>query len=89
MGQNEIIIHYHKTFLKHAQKYRAKKKAVEKSISLFQKNPSDPRLKTHKLYGKLAGNWSFSIDYHLRIMFMFIDKQTVLFIDIGTHEIYR
>jgi len=48
-----------------------------------------PALKTHKLSGKLQEYWSFSIDYHLRIMFRFVDKQTVEFIDIGTHEIYK
>jgi len=67
---------------------KTKKKTTEK-IDIFLRNPYMTALKTHKLSGKLQEYWSFSIDYHLRIMFRFIDKQTVEFIDIGTHEIYK
>ena len=68
--------------------FKTKNKTTEK-IDIFLRNPYMPALKTHKLSGKLQEYWSFSIDYHLRIMFRFVDKQTVEFIDIGTHEIYK
>lgn len=85
----KITIHFHRTFQKRAQKYSHKRKAIEEAIALFQKNYTNPKLKTHKLIGQLEGNFAFSVDYHLRIMFCFEDKNTVLFLDIGTHEIYR
>ena len=56
---------------------------------VFIANPFDPRLKTHKLKGRFKGYWSYSIDYQYRIMFQFIDNETVLYHDIGTHEIYK
>lgn len=65
-----------------------KKKAVKKQV-LFQMDPFSPNLKTHKLSGKLEEYWSFSIDYHYRIVFRFISKSEVLFVDVGTHGIYK
>ena len=47
------------------------------------------RFKTHQLSGKFKGYWSFSIDYRLRILFEFINQETIGFIDIDTHSIYR
>ena len=52
----------------------------------FQKNPFDKKLKTHKLSGSLKGSWAFSINYSYRIIFEFIDDNTILLIDIGTHD---
>ena len=55
----------------------------------FKNNPFDPKLRTHKLSGKLRDLWSFSIEYDHRVIFYFVDKQRALFIDIGTHkEVY-
>jgi len=53
---------------------------------LFSKNPCNPRLKTHKLVGKLDGLWAFSVGYDYRVVFRFIDAEEVLLIDIGTHD---
>jgi addiction module RelE/StbE family toxin len=56
------------------------------AMKLFSENPFDPRLRTHKLTGKLEGLWAFSIDYDCRVIFQFIDKNDVLLIDIGGHD---
>ena len=82
-------IYYSSRFEKSIKKYRQNQKQIKKRISLFLENPFEKSLKTHKLTGKLSSYWSFSINYHLRILFEFIDSQTVGFIDIGTHEIYQ
>ena len=55
-------------------------------LKIFEQNPFDPSLKTHKLSGILKDYWAFSIDYDIRIIFKFIDPQTVLLIDIGSHD---
>ncbi|MFO0793563.1 MAG: hypothetical protein U0586_05810 [Candidatus Brocadiaceae bacterium] len=39
------------------------KKKFWEAITLFSKTPFNPRLKTHKLTGKLEGFWAFSIAY--------------------------
>ena len=56
---------------------------------IFKINPFDSRLKTHKLKGKFKDYWAYSVNYQYRIMFKFIDDNTVLYYDIGTHDIYR
>jgi addiction module RelE/StbE family toxin len=56
------------------------------SIEIFTKEPFNPRLRTHKLTGKLSGLWAFSIDYDCRVIFKFLNDHEVLLIDIGTHD---
>lgn len=56
---------------------------------IFRQDPFDPRLKTHKLKGELKDFYSFSPSYHWRIVFHFEDKDTIIFDNIGTHEIYK
>jgi mRNA-degrading endonuclease YafQ of YafQ-DinJ toxin-antitoxin module len=82
-------IYYSTSFKKSVKKYISHKNKIKKSILHFQDNSFDPSLKTHKLTGKLENYWSFSVDYHLRILFEFIDEETAGFINIGTHEIYK
>lgn len=67
---------------------RLQEKAAEK-ISIFEQNPFDPRLDTHKLHGEDQETWAFSITKFYRIKFLFIDEQTAIFLEIGTHDIYR
>jgi len=56
---------------------------------LFRKNAFDPRLKTHKLRGRFAGFWSFSISYSHRTVFTFETDATAVFHDVGDHRVYR
>jgi mRNA-degrading endonuclease YafQ of YafQ-DinJ toxin-antitoxin module len=65
-----------------------KSKAEEREI-IFRKNLFDSRLKTHKLSGKLGEFWSFSVDYHYRIVFELRSEKIVIFHKIGNHSIYR
>ncbi len=65
------------------------KTRAEKREVIFRKDPFDPRLKTHKLHGSQDGFMSFSVDYSYRIIFEFADADTVIFYEIGTHDIYE
>ena len=56
---------------------------------IFRKNYRDPRLKTHKLSGKLAGRSAFWIDFKNRVVFSFVDSKLVRFLAIGSHDIYK
>lgn len=67
---------------------RIKQKAKEQEL-FFRKNPFDPRLKTHRLTGREKEAWAFSINYSYRIKFIFLTEDEVLFLDVGTHEIYK
>jgi mRNA-degrading endonuclease YafQ of YafQ-DinJ toxin-antitoxin module len=64
------------------------KKAQGKE-NLFRRDAFQPSLLTHKLAAKLKYYWSFSIDYHTRIVFRFLKEGEVLFVDVGTHDIYK
>ena len=58
-------------------------------VELFKSNPFDPKLKTHRLSGRLKDLWSFSIEYDLRVVFYFAGDQRAVFVDIGSHkEVY-
>lgn len=58
-------------------------------VEIFKNNPFDPKLRTHKLSGKLKDLWSFSIEYDVRVIFSFAEQDRVIFIDIGSHkEVY-
>jgi len=83
------IISYAPSFVRH---FKNLPRDIQKEVSikekLFRKNCFDPQLKTHKLTGKLRAYYSFSITYHHRILFA-IEKHAIIFIDIGTHSIYK
>jgi len=83
-------VDYSEKFLKSLKKLpkRVIKKA-EIREKIFRENPFDPRLGTHKLLGRYKDCWAFDIDYTYRIKFIFIDGDEVLFLDIGTHDIYK
>ena len=61
----------------------------QKKLKLFRQDPFYPSLKTHKLSGKMKSRYSFSITYSYRVVFEFLGENEVLFINIGTHEIYK
>ena len=78
---------------KFAKEYRklpnSIKDLAEKREEIFRDDPFDPRLRTHKLKGELADFYSFSVSYQWRIVFHFENKNTVIFDNIGTHEVYQ
>ena len=78
---------------------RAAKRAVKRhpdvadeirlTLELLSDNANHPKLKTHKLKGKLAGSWACSAGFDLRILFQFgkYEGQEAVFLEtIGTHE---
>lgn len=83
-------VYYTPTFRKNWQKIpKSVKKKAQKKEKIFRQSAFQPALLTHKLSGKLKNYWSFSVDYHWRIVFRFLKKDEVLFVDVDTHEIYR
>lgn len=82
-------IYYHPQFFK-SYKLLDKniKRKAEIKEKIFRENLFNSSLKTHKLKGKLKNQWSFSVDNQYRIIFEF-DDSDVIFLDIGTHKIYK
>lgn len=77
-------------FFKNYKKLPASTRSkLEKLEIIFRANPFDPRLKTHPLAGKLKGFYSFSIDYHYRVVFYFEKENEIWFENVGTHAIYK
>lgn len=63
---------------------------AQKQERLFQNNPHHPSLHTEKLSPKWKEVWSFRIDSNYRIVFRFLDKDKVLFLNAGPHDwIYK
>lgn len=62
---------------------------AERKELVFRENPFDPQLKTHRLHGKEREVWAFSVIQSHRIKFVFLTEDEVLFLDIGTHGIYK
>ena len=82
-------VYYAPSFIRHFKNLpNDLQKEVSAKEKLFRKNPFNPQLKTHKLTGRLGKYYSFSVTYHYRILFA-IEKRVIVFIDIGTHSIYR
>lgn len=65
------------------------KQLIQQREKIFKNNCFDPRLKTHKLKGQLKDYWSFSLTYSQRVLFIFLKKDVVVFIDVGSHSIYQ
>ncbi|MDI6766133.1 MAG: type II toxin-antitoxin system YafQ family toxin [Bacteroidota bacterium] len=55
-------------------------------LHVFINDPFDAKLRTHKLSGKLDELYSFLVDYNIRVIFYFADKEKAVFLDIGTHD---
>ena len=64
------------------------KLSAERKEIVFRKDWKNPILSTHKLKGRLAGFWAFSINDRYRIIFEFIDENTVIFHTVGDHGVY-
>ena len=61
-------------------------KVFNEKIILFMANPYDPALETHKLKGKLRHSWAFSLTHSLRVVFTFVESESIIFEDIGPHD---
>jgi mRNA-degrading endonuclease YafQ of YafQ-DinJ toxin-antitoxin module len=63
--------------------------AIRSALKLLVEDAFDPRLRTHKLKGDLAGCWAASAGYNLRIVFEFVPQdngEAILLLSIGTHD---
>lgn len=64
-------------------------KLAAKKDKLFRQNAFHPSLETHKLGGKLQNDWAYSVNKDYRIHFYFVNDHIVVYLNIGTHDIYK
>ncbi len=84
-----LILLYSPRFARHYKKLSTEiKDLAERKELVFRKDPFDKSLKTHKLQGPLEGFYAFSITSEYRIIFDFLNKNTIRLYDIGNHDIY-
>ena len=83
-------IHFSKKFIKELKKLPKEifKLAVKKE-QIFRNNPLHPSLRLHALHGSFEGLWSISITGNYRIIFERMEGGNILFISIGTHDLYK
>jgi len=85
----KIILHrnFEKKFVKLHTKI---KEQFKERCNLFLKNSSHPQLNNHPLTGDRIGQWSVNITGDWRAVYVFKDKDVIVFIDIDTHgNLYR
>ena len=84
---------YAPTFLRMLKALPAElQEEATKKIELFRRRETHKALKVHKLKGRLVGRYSFSINYHIRVVFLFSNirgKRSAYLLAIGDHAIYR
>ena len=61
----------------------------DSKITLFIENPNDPKLKTHKLKGKLQSCLSFHLRDGYRVLFEYLVDNSVNLLDVGPYGKYR
>ncbi|MCX6712551.1 MAG: type II toxin-antitoxin system mRNA interferase toxin, RelE/StbE family [Candidatus Vogelbacteria bacterium] len=80
---------YTSRFLRAYKKLSAEiKNKVEEKEKVILKDIFNKTLKTHKLRGDFEGFYALSVDYKNRIIFELDGETTVVFYDIGSHDIY-
>jgi addiction module RelE/StbE family toxin len=63
--------------------------AIRQTLNQLQDDAFNPKLRTHKLKGNLAGCWASSAGYDLRIVFQLVqhgDTEAILLLSVGTHD---
>ena len=77
---------FKKSYKKWIKKHPDLQDTFNEIIQIVMINPYQSKLKTHKLTGRLKGLWALSITYEYRIIFEFINENSILLHAIGKHD---
>lgn len=62
---------------------------VVEKIEQFKDRRNHKSLRVHKLKGRLAGRYSFSVNYKDRIVFHYETKDRAVLLAVGDHDVYK
>ena len=84
----EIVIS--KQFARQFRKLDAhlKDEVIEK-LELLKDPVNHQSLKVHKLNGRLANKYSFSVNYKIRVVFSYPVPTEIFLLLVGSHEVYN
>ncbi|MBK5215892.1 MAG: type II toxin-antitoxin system mRNA interferase toxin, RelE/StbE family [Candidatus Pacebacteria bacterium] len=81
---------YKPTFIRQLNKLNEDlQEEVLEKIGLFNNKDNHVLLKVHKLHGELKEFYSFSVNYKIRIVFIWSDNNKVILVSIGDHDVYK
>lgn len=83
-------VSYKPTFIRQYNKLDIDlQKEVLEKIELLKEKNNHGLLKVHKLHGRFKENYSFYINYKIRIVFVWEGNDEVILLAIGDHDIYK
>ncbi|MDD4308308.1 MAG: type II toxin-antitoxin system mRNA interferase toxin, RelE/StbE family [Thermoplasmata archaeon] len=83
-------ISYKVTFIKQYNRLdKGLQEEVLEKIELLKDKNNHTLLKVHKLHGRLKENYSFYVNYKIRIVFVWEDSKEIILLAIGDHDIYK
>jgi mRNA-degrading endonuclease YafQ of YafQ-DinJ toxin-antitoxin module len=67
------------------------KQEIKEKIVLFQDEVNHRQLRVHKLSGSLKDQYSFSVNYKVRVVFVYSDEtpRRAILLAVGDHDIYN
>lgn len=74
---------------KAVKKEPALSEILHQALELLESDLYHPKLRTHRLKGKLAGSMACSVTYDLRIIFVIvtdIEEEKILLQSVGSHD---
>ena len=82
---------YSKNFLKSSKSLpKSIKIKLANLLEIFQNNPFHPKTHTKPLVGRLKGFYSFRITREWRVIFIFLNSQTIFLVDVvHRKDIYK
>jgi len=82
---------YSNDFLKSAKRLpKPIQKKLADSLEILQNNPFHPKIHTKPLVGRLKGFYSFRITRDWRVIFIFLNSETISLIEVAHRkDIYR
>ena len=82
-----ISIQYAPTFVRMYKRLDNNlKEEIKEKIASFQNPANHEKLKVHKLKGGLENTYSFSVNYKIRIVFEYEQKNIVNLLYVGSHD---
>jgi len=80
---------YAPTFVRQYKRLEpALQEEVKEKIALLGDRKNHRTLKVHKLTGRLKGRYSFSVNYRIRIVFIYTKEKDIILLAVGGHEVY-